>query len=308
MKGTRRHPDYQSILWKVFYTTLLLVVFSLFSLPEHVFAFRRIVQQRAYLNIPAYTLSLYTQYDDGRWERLTVPAGVGKGPKRQYQTPTGQGELYAKAIGVTFQYGEQNPKELVGKTITHSNTFDKKTLEPVRIKMPNDMKSIFMKLNSDIDGQFYTQFVIHETTDWYTVGAPASKGCIRIDREDMQRLYNALDPSIQKGTLINPVPFVAYYDVAEYHPEQRMVVLHANVYERPVNYVHEILHDLKEAGVDTRLMNMSALVNIVNQANVQFEQAMSTIRTRLRKAPFERLIYQHEKQSLHFTFYLRFRY
>ncbi len=307
MRRTRHRLYYQSIFWKVFHTTLLIVVFSVFFIPEQGFSFRRIVQQQAYLNIPAYTLNLYTQYDDGRWEGLTVPAGVGQGPKRQYQTPTGRGELYAKAIGVTFQYGAQNPKELVGKTITHSNTFDKKTLKPVRIKMPNDMRSIFMKLNSDIDGQFYTQFVIHETTDWYTVGAPASKGCVRVDREDMQRLYNALAPSLQEGTLTTPVPFVTYYDVAEYLPEQKMVVLHANVYDRPVDYVHEILHDLKEAGVNTTLMNMPALVNIVKQAEAQFDQAMSTIRRRLRKAPFERLIHQHEKQLLHFTFYLVFR-
>jgi hypothetical protein len=123
----------------------------------------------------------------------------------------------------------------------------------------------------------------------------------------MFRLYNTLDPSVQKGNLANPVPIVTYYDVAEYHPEQKMVVLHANVYNRPIDYVHEILHDLKEAGIDTRLMNMPALVNIVKQAEVQFDQAMSTIRTRLRKAPFERLLHQHEKQLLHFTFYLVFR-
>jgi hypothetical protein len=275
---------------------------------RQIFADNNIIQQLAYLNIPAYSLNLYTQYGDGRWERLEIPVGVGRGNQRNYQTPTGQGELYAKAIGVTFQYGEQNPKELVGKTITHSNTFDKKTLEPVRIKMPNDMKSIFMKLNSDINSQFYKRFVIHETTDWYTVGAPASKGCVRIDREDMQRLYNAIDPTVQEGMLSNPVPITAYYDVAEYYPDQKMVVLHANVYNRPIDYVHEILYDLREAGIDTRLMNMPALVNIVRQAEVQFEQAIATIDTRLRKAPFERLIQTHEKQVLHFTFYLTFRY
>jgi len=277
-------------------------------MPRQTSSAGRIVQQLAYLNIPAYTLNLYTQYNDGRWDRLSVSVGVGGGPQRKYQTPTGQGELYAKAIGVTFQYGTQNPKELVGKTITHSNTFDKETLKPVRIKMPNDMKSIFMKLNSDIDRQFYKQFVIHETTDWYTVGAPASKGCVRIDREDMNRLYNAIDPSVQKGTFSNPVPITTYYDVAEYYPDQGIVVLHANVYNRPIDYIHEILYDLREAGVDTSLMNMPALVNIVKQAEAQFEQAISGIQVKLRKAPFERLIHDHEKQLLHFTFYLIFRY
>ena len=165
-----------------------------------------------------------------------------------------------------------------------------------------------MKLNSDIDGQFYKCFVIHETTDWYTVGAPASKGCIRVDREDMWRLYNALDPIVTEGVLSRPVPIITYYDVAEYYPDQQMVVLHANIYNRPLDYVHEILHDLKEAGINTHLMNMPALVTIVKQAEAQFDSAISTIQARLRKAPFERLIYDHEKQMLHFTFYLRFQY
>ncbi len=277
-------------------------------MPEVSFSQKRVLQQLAYLNIPAYSLSLYTQYDDNHWERLAIPVGVGKGSRRKNQTPTGQGKLYAKATGVTFQYGTQNPKEFVGKTITHSNTFDKETLKPVRIKMPGDMKSIFMKINSDLDAQFYTRFVLHETTDWYTVKTPASNGCVRIEREDMRRLYKAIAPMVQEGTLSNAIPITIYYDVSEYYPEQQMVVLHANIYNRQIDYTHEILGDLKEAGIDTRLMNMPALISIIKQAQAQFEQALQTIHRRLRKAPFDRLIYDHEKQLLHFMFYLKFQY
>jgi hypothetical protein len=102
------------------------------------------------LNIPAYTLNLYTQLPDGQWDRLAIPVGVGRGAARKDETPTGQGELYAKATGVTFQYGDQNPPALVGRTIQYSNTFDQKTLKPVRMKMPADMKSIFMRINPRI--------------------------------------------------------------------------------------------------------------------------------------------------------------
>lgn len=266
-----------------------------------------IAEQVAYLNIPAYRLSVYTKYADGRWDSFTIPVGVGKGAKRGTQTPTGRGTLYAKATGVTFQYGSQNPPELVGKTITHSNTFDQTTLEPITMKMPADMKSLFMRITSDIDAQFYTQFVLHETTDWYTVGTPASSGCVRIARDDMQRLYQVVAPAVTAGNLSNPVPIVSYYDVAEYYPERQMVVLHANIYQRNVDYVHEILRDLREAGVDTRFMNMPALVEIVRQAEAQFDAATRAIADRLRKPPFERLIYDHEKQQLHFPIYLRFR-
>ncbi|GAK59097.1 hypothetical protein U27_06073 [Candidatus Vecturithrix granuli] len=292
---------------------IVLRVCMLFSVHAGIFltcswAQQPILQQLVYLNIPAYNLNLYTQYADQRWERLSVPVGVGRAADRKYQTPTGQGELYVKATGVTFEYGSQNPKELVGKTITHSNTFDKNTLKPITMKMPNDMKSIFMRINSDIDAQFHTRFVLHETTDWYTVGTPASNGCIRIDREDMHRLYAALAPSVYEGPLPQSVPITIYYDVAEYYPEQKMMVLHANIYNRQVDYVYEILHDLQEAGIDTRLMNMPALVEIVNQAEQQFHQALHTIQSRLKKAPFDRLIKDHEKQLLHFTFYLRFQY
>jgi hypothetical protein len=269
---------------------------------------RQILQQQVYLNIPSYRLSLYTQYTDRRWEQLSIPVAVGTGKNRKSQTPTGKGELYAKATGVTFQYGSQNPPELVGKTITHSNTFDKNTLKPVRIKMPDDMKSIFMQVNSDIDAQFYKRYVLHETTDWYTVGTPASNGCVRIEREDMQRLYSTLAPSVQNGTLQSSVPITIYYDVAEYYKDQQMVVLHANIYNRKIDYVHAILSDLQEAGIDTRLMNMPALVGVVRQAEEQFSQAMHTISSRLKKAPFDRFISDAEKQLLHFTFFLKFNY
>lgn len=267
-----------------------------------------ILQQQVFLNIPAYTLSLYTQYTDQRWERMNIPVGVGKGMDRKHQTPTGKGELYAKAIGVTFEYGPHNPKELVGQLITHSNTFDKATLKPVRIKMPDDMKSIFMRVTSDVDSQFYTQYVLHETTDWYTVGTPASSGCVRIDREDMLRLYNALEPSVYEGNLQTTVPITIYYDVAEYVPEQKMVVLHANIYRRPVDYMQEILRDLQDAGIDTSLMNMPALANIVQQAETQFDEAMQTIGKRLKKSAFARLVRDEEKEQLHFTFFLKFQY
>jgi hypothetical protein len=267
-----------------------------------------ILQQQVYLNIPAYTLSLYTQYADNHWERLAIPVGVGQITPAKYQTPIGRGELYAKATGVTFQYGEQNPPELAGKIIEYSHTFDKATLKPVTLKMPNDMKSVFMRLNSDHDGQFYDRFVIHETTDWYTVGTPASKGCVRVEREDMQRLFNAIEPSSPEGTLFNPIPIITYYDVCEYDPEQKMVVVHANIYNRQVDYVQEVLSDLREAGIDTTLMNMPALGDIVQQAEAQFEQVIQTIQHKLRKAPFGRLISDQEKQLLHFRFYLHFQY
>ncbi|PID57005.1 hypothetical protein CSB45_08760 [candidate division KSB3 bacterium] len=267
-----------------------------------------ILQQQVYLNVPSYRLSLYTQYTDKRWEQMTIPVAVGAGRTRKSQTPTGTGELYAKASGVTFQYGPQNPPDLVGKTITHSNTFDKQTLKPARIKMPDDMKSVFMQLTSDIDARFYKRYVLHETTDWYTVGTPASNGCIRIDREDMQRFYSAIAPSVSSGTFDTAVPITIDYDVAEYDQEQRMVVLHADIYSRHIDYVQAILSDLQRAGLDTRLMNMPALIGVVRQAEEQFSYAMRTIGNRLKKAPFDRFISDLEKQQLHFTFFLTFSY
>ena len=87
-----------------------------------------------------------------------------------------------------------------------------------------------------------------------------------------------------------------------------MVVLHANIYHRPVDYAHEVLSDLQKAGIDTNLMNMSALMTIVQQAETQFENAMKTISSRLKKAPFNRLVYDDEKKMLHFTFFLKFQY
>lgn len=291
---------------RTLYIITLLFVYQWRACGNAAYAQGRILQQQVYLNIPAYNLSLYTQYDDQHWERLEFSVGVGRGPTRADQTPTGRGELYAKASGVTFQYGKQNPPELQGKIIEYSNTFDKATLKPVHIKMPTDMKSIFMRLNSDIDGQFYTQFVIHETTDWYTIGTPSSNGCVRMDREDMQRLFAAIEPLVTEGNFPASVPITTYYDVSEYFPEQKMVILHANIYQREIDYTQEVLRDLQKAGIDTTRMNMPALEDVVRQAETQFKQARQTIHATLRKAPFKRLIPDQEKQLLHFTFYLVF--
>ena len=296
----------QARWWK--YRLLFAWLFGLGCFPQQALAQRPLAPQQVFLNIPAYTLNLYTQLPDGQWDRLAIPVGVGRGATRKDETPTGQGELYAKATGVTFQYGDQNPPALVGRTIQYSNTFDPKTLKPVRMKMPADMKSIFMRINSDLDGQFYEQFVLHETTDWYTIGTPASNGCVRIAREDMARLYDALAPAVSEGVLAQSVPITAYYDVAEYFPEQKMVVLHANIYHRQLDYAQEILHDLQEAGINTSLMNMPALAALVQQAEAQFAQAAQAIRQKLKKAPFNRLIHEEEKRLLHFTFYLKFHY
>ncbi len=45
---------------------------------EYSCAQQPILQQLVYLNIPAYNLNLYTQYEDQRWERLSVPIELAR--------------------------------------------------------------------------------------------------------------------------------------------------------------------------------------------------------------------------------------
>lgn len=137
---------------------------------------------------------------------------------RKHQTPTGKGELYAKAIGVTFEYGPHNPKELVGQLITHSNTFDKATLKRADV-MPDDMKSIFMRVTSDVDSQFYTRTRQMKRRTGYTVGNLASSGCSRIDREDMCcAVQRSFEPSVYEGNLQTTVPITIYYECGRICP------------------------------------------------------------------------------------------
>jgi len=259
--------------------------------------------QQVIVNIPAYRLTLYTQ-DGDSWRTLTLPIGVGRGTEPSNETPTGEGYLYAKETGVVFRYGDQNPEDLVGKVIKYSNTFDKKTLRPIKIPMPKDMKSVFMAILNDQTQTPNEQFVLHETTDWYTIQTPVSNGCIRLDGEDMQNFYDALAPEVGSGRFPLPVPISIRYEIVEYDDRYRRLILHANVYHRPLDYFDEILKVLSQGAIDLGRIHVPDLSWRIAEAEAQFQVTEKYIRKKLSQPPSKRLLLDEEKQPLHYSIFL----
>jgi len=256
------------------------------------------------VNIPAYQLTLYTRDAGDSLKTLTIPIGVGKGTEPSNETPTGEGYLYAKETGVIFRYGAQTPENLIGKIIKYSYTFDKKTLKPIKIPMPKDMKSVFMTIFNQETQNVYEQFVLHQTTDWYTVRAPASNGCIRIDEEDMQNFYDGLAPQVKSGRFPLPVPISIRYEMVEYDNRSRRLILHANVYHKPLNYLDETLKVLPQESIDLGQIDIPKLRWRIAKAETQFQVTEQYIRKKLSQPPSKRLLLEEEKQQLHYSLFL----
>lgn len=265
---------------------------------------RSILRQQVVVNIPAYQLTLYTQDENYSWKTLTIPIGVGSGIKASDETPTGEGYLYAKATGVVFRYGDQNPANLVGKIIKYSNTFDKRTLKPIRIPMPKDMRSVFMAILSDETQTVQERYVLHQTTDWHTIGVPASNGCIRIDNEDMQTFYTSIAPEVPSGRFPLPIPISIHYEIIEYDKDQGNLILHANIYNKPLNYLDEILEIFHQEAIDLGRIDVPQLGWRIAEAEAQFQVAEKHIRKKLNQPPSKRLILDGEKQQLHYSIFL----
>lgn len=290
------------ILGWVIYLLFTEIAFGSFQNPSDK-DFGKTSNQQVVVNVPAYRLTLYT-WEDNNWKTLTIPVGVGKGADVFDETPTGEGYLYAKATGVVFRYGDQNPEDLAGKIIKYSYTFSKETLKPIRVFMPKDMKSVFMAILSNETQIVHEQYVLHQTTDWYTVGTPASNGCIRIDGEDMQNFYASLAPEVESGRFSLPIPISIHYEIVEYNKYQEEFILHANIYRKPLDYLDKILEILYQQSIDLGAIDVPRLRERITEAEAQFQIAEKYIRKKLNRPPSKRLILDKEKQQLHYSIFL----
>lgn len=268
------------------------------------FSTGRTSNQRVYLNIPAYRLDLYREEGNNFWRILTIPVGVGRGTELSDQTPIGEGYLYAKATGVVFRYGDQNPENLIGKVIEYSYTFDRRTLRPVKIPMPKDMKSVFMSILNEETQRVEDRFVLHQTTDWFTVETPSSNGCLRIKEEDMQMFYDDLAPETRSGRFPVAVPIYIYYDVVEYDSSQEQLILHANIYHKPINYFDEVVETLREQSIDPGRIHIPRLKWHIATAEAQFRLTERYVRRKLKQPPHKRLVLDEEKEQLHYPIFL----
>lgn len=192
------------------------------------------------VNLPEYMLRLKTPI-----KTYKFPVAIGRGTHGHKETPIGAGNVYEKRKKVFFRYGHSYPNLNINKgdIIKWTNTFDSNG-KPIGYRMPYKiMRGLGMKIYTG--GYTLLNFVIHSTTDEFTIGTPASSGCLRVGLDDMLRLYSLTEPKTKTGKLKNPIPLILKYEIINIKKE--IVKLHADVYNK-INYYTEFLEQLKKKG------------------------------------------------------------
>ncbi len=227
-------------------------------------------EQRIVVNIPAYKLFLI-----GDSEKYEFDVAVGKKDHRRRPTPVGKGVISEKRERIVFVYDQDIPQldEKKGKKIIWTHTFDSKG-KPLKFKIPYEkMRALAMEIREG--NRVVKDFVIHSTPDEYTIGGPASDGCIRLRIEDMLKLYDLVAPNVSKGKLKQPVPLDLEYHLVEMRSDQ--ILLHANLYNRNVSYRKEL--ERLDPG---RKVNYAKFESVAKKAEREFQKVLHRIRSLLR--------------------------
>ncbi|MFH1065568.1 MAG: L,D-transpeptidase [Nanoarchaeota archaeon] len=250
---------------------------------------RKLVSQRVVVNIPEYKLWLYNTYSDGNTEvDFETTIGVGRGylyapcPRGSYCTPPftpiGEGWLNAKVWAMKIRY-HKGPK--AGQVVRWNNGFDEDSnFRRERIDYPNVMRGITTRVNAlqrDGGTRLMTNYVLHTTYDEFTVGMPASGGCARLRKQDMLDLYERIAPEKKDGLIPGRVEIEFLYDVVQLD-ENNMLHLHANIYDRNIDWLTEIKHDMAERGFSCTL-DEYALQYMINEQDAEFDRVQREIRT-----------------------------
>ncbi len=226
--------------------------------------------QRVLVNIPAY--KLYLINDNEKYE---FDIAVGKKDHRRRPTPVGKGVISEKRERIVFVYDQDIPQldERKGRKIIWTHTFDSNG-KTVKYKIPYEkMRGLAMEIREG--DQIVKDFVIHSTTDEYTIGGPASDGCIRLKIKDMLKLYDLVAPDVTNGKLRQPVPLDVEYRLVEIGDDQ--IFLHANLYNRNVSYRKEL--ERLNAGPD---INYERFEIVSKKAEQEFQKVLHRIRSLLR--------------------------
>lgn len=265
----------------------------------------------------------------------------------EMETPIGNGYIINKKFGMVFKYFEDvykdiyryyfvekrvgkkiinvRKKELLGRKLVHrkgeiikeSNTFTKNG-EHIRIPMPYDwIRGFGMLIESEQEGREVGGCIFHATTDWYTVGTPASHCCIGLSLDDMLDLYGMVAPEQRKGGLIKRnkrgkiiddrrIPITIDYRLVEVEKKGNgmengekwdYIVLHADVYEKGGDYKKMIMDEMKLIGYAAENIDEARIDEIVKIAQEQFKRAYKEIREMLRRGRF---VNDELKQGLHY--------
>ncbi len=245
------------------------------------------LEQRIVVNIPAYRLSLFS---NGKTYHFDV--AVGKMDHGRRPTPIGNGVISEKRDRIIFVYDQDIPQldEKKGKKIVWTHTFDLHG-RPVTYRMPYErMRALAMEIRK---GQHVVKdFVIHSTIDEYTIGGPASDGCVRLKIKDMLKLYDLVAPDVPKGKLNKPVPLNLQYHLVEV--KDGLIVLHANLYDEKIAYGREL-----EKHANGQRLNYEKFEILADEAERAFQGVLHRIRSILRNDWPKNYVPQELKKELH---------
>lgn len=261
------------------------------------------IEQRIDINLPAYRLRLHTFMDGELKSTDTYPIGIGRGYAGRPQTPIANGCVYEKRKRITFRYGDDYPHLGIkkGDLIRWTNTFDEDG-KPEGYKMPyEDMRGLGMKLS--VQGVTKVDYVIHSTSDEFTLMTPCSSGCLRVGMDDMLRIYSSISPEIKDGRLAQTVPLSMEYNVLEM--DGGTCILHADVYEKKADLLEEFRKVLSSLGLPQSAFNLDGLDNYFSEKTEQFRIAKERIFEKLLKHYPNNYVPQAYKDALHAQFGLQ---
>lgn len=270
---------------------------------------RELVSQKVVINIPEYRLWLFNTYSDGNTEvDFETTVGVGRGylyapcTRGTYCTPPftpiGEGWLNAKVWAMKIRY-HKGPK--AGEIVKWNNGFDEDgNFLRERIDYPNVMRGITTRVNAlqrDGSTELMHNYVLHTTYDEFTVGMPSSGGCARIKKQEMLDLYDRIAPEKKDGLIPGRVEIEFLYDVVQLD-DNNILHLHANIYDRDINWLAEIKHDMSERGFSCTL-DEEILQEKINQQDAEFDRAQQEIRTVYIRDATENYVSRELKARLH---------
>lgn len=276
---------------------------------------RELVSQRVVINIPEYRLWLYNTYSEGNTEvDFEITIGVGRGylyapcPRGTYCTPPftpiGEGWLNAKIPGMHIRY-HKGPK--TGQIVRWNNGFDEDgNFLRERIDYANVMRGITTRvdvLQPNGRMELMHNYVLHTTYDEFTVGMPSSGGCARLKKQEMIELFNRIAPETNKGVIPERIEIEFLYDVVQLD-ENNMLYLHANIYDREIDWLAEIKHDMDERGFSCNL-DENLLESRINKQDAEFHQVQQEIRNIYVRDAAENYVSRELKARLHAQWNLR---
>jgi hypothetical protein len=264
------------------------------------------LEQKIIINLPSYELTLLSLEKGSLAEKHVFTVGIGRNAYGRDPTPVGEGLVSEKRDRVVFRYGQDYPQynKKRGDVISWTNTYDENG-KPVGYKMPyKEMRSLTMKIKSTANGYLYwnDKYVIHSTTDEFTLGTPSSEGCIRLGMKDMLKLYDLVVPDAKKGELKNPVKLNITYKVLELKNES--LIIHADVYKKNIDYAEEFKAGILNTGPDILGFNHERVKKEFADANAEFEAAHKEILSRLLKDWPDNYLSPELRQKLHRTYKL----